>query len=118
MSPTDSGYDSIQSTGAALRAHRLDAGLSQAELAARLVIPLGEVARIERNDRIPEADLLEAFIAALELSVDQGNELRTHLAAHADRRPHPHLNAKPDVVPKVWNAPGRNVRFKIGRAHV
>jgi len=111
MNPADSGYRPIPSTGAALRAHRLDAGLSQAELAARLAIPAGDVARIERNDRTPEADLLEAFIAALELSADQGNELRKHLAAHPDRRPHPHSDAKADGAPKVWNVPGRNVRF-------
>ncbi len=116
MSPADPGRPTGPSLGGALRAHRLDAGLSQAELAARLAIHPGEVARIERNDRLPEADLLEACIAALELASDEGAALRTFLAARVEvsaRVP----SGEPVSAPTVWGVPGRNAHF-TGRDEV
>ena len=56
------------SFGELLRAYRLDAALSQAELAARLAVHHGLVVRFERDEQRPTRDQLDLLITAMDLS--------------------------------------------------
>ena len=110
MNPADPRASGPVSIGAELRTHRLDAGLSQSELAARLAIHPSEVARIERSTRPPDAYTFEAFISVLELSGDRGMELRKRFAAATVATPRGSSSGH-TAAPAIWGIPGRNVHF-------
>ncbi|MBR7824758.1 tetratricopeptide repeat protein [Actinospica sp. MGRD01-02] len=96
--------------GARLRGHRLAVGLSQTELAARLVVHPRQVSHVERGEQLPNAELLDAFIAALGLSARQADELRELLEEGAVATPESSSQAQ-SRTPDVWSVPGRNVHF-------
>jgi len=97
------------SLGRLLRGHRLDAALSQRDLATRIAVHPDLVTLFERDEQTPTADQLAALIDALDLDPPQATELRRH---HARSRltelpaQHPSLAA-----PEIWNVPVRNPSF-------
>lgn len=97
------------SFGELLRAHRLDAALSQAELAAQLAVHHSLVLRFERDEQSPTRDQLDLLITAMALSPSDANALRRrHGAGSGDGL----AAAGPsNREPSVWNAPGRNPHF-------
>lgn len=97
------------SFGELLRAHRLDAALSQAELAARLAVHHGLVVRFERDEQRPTRDQLDLLITAMDLSSSDADALRRrHDAGSGDDRA---TVGTPNREPAVWNVPGRNPHF-------
>lgn len=106
----------IPNLGARLRAHRLSAGLSQAELAARMAVHPGLIGRIERNGQLPDRDRLEAFFSALRLAAEDAAELRGSFE-DATAIGYDSASEAARVEPTVWNVPGRNVSF-TGRDEV
>ncbi|MCB0193106.1 MAG: helix-turn-helix domain-containing protein [Anaerolineae bacterium] len=63
--------------GVLLRRHRLDASLTQKQLAQLLTYDHTTVSRIERNERPPSAEYLAEFAQALHLTESQHRELTT-----------------------------------------
>ncbi len=61
---------------AELRAHRLERGLSQAEVARRAGLSLSAVKAYERGDRRPSARALDEMIEAIGLAHDEANPIR------------------------------------------
>ena len=97
------------SFGDLLRAHRLDAALSQAELAARLAVHHSLVVRFERDEQTPTRDQLDLLITALALGSGDAEALRRRhdVGSGGDQG-----IAKPsNREPSVWNVPGRNPHF-------
>jgi len=62
--------------GETLRAHRLRANLSQTDLASKMSVYYGIIARVERGEQAPTRDQLDSFITALRLGPEESGELR------------------------------------------
>lgn len=88
--------------GSLLRQHRLDAHLTQAELAKQLHYHRSHVARVERNERLPSADYLQGVIDILELDPKE-QELLWALF-RGDDEPMAAATAPPSTTaPHDWN---------------
>lgn len=100
---------STESFGELLRRFRLDAGMSQTELAETTGVHHGLIGRFERDLQIPNEDQLTAFEQALGLV---GSQLRGHWKPGTAP---PVGTQAAGSIPAVWNAPSRNPHF-TGRA--
>lgn len=92
--------------GKLLRFYRKRAGLTQAELAAKMSYEDGSLlSRLEQGKRLPGRDHLDLFIAALELSGKESQQLRSaYLSALTPTSPLPQPN-RPDLSPPPEELP-------------
>lgn len=91
--------------GELLRRHRLDAGLSQTELAARMGVHQSIVGGFERGQRVPYPEQVTLLAKVLRLTQDQGTEISRRCGVGPVERP------ASETTPVVWNVPGRNPAF-------
>jgi WD40 repeat protein/transcriptional regulator with XRE-family HTH domain len=88
------------SIGELLRRHRLEASLTQKELADRMDYHNSVVSRVERNRQLPTSHYLDMFIQVLTLSQDEQDELEVvigRIGTTASRRPREDWEMCPDT---------------------
>ncbi|MEM7027981.1 MAG: helix-turn-helix transcriptional regulator, partial [Chloroflexota bacterium] len=74
--------------GELLRRHRLDASLSQRELAQLIPYTDSVISRVENDLRGPEPAYIDQFVAVLHLSVDDEQEIRSIVQARTQENGH------------------------------
>lgn len=109
--PTPGASANRRPLGEILRGHRLDAGFSQTELAARMMLYHGHLAGFERGRLAPNHDQLERFIEVFGLDPDAADELRRHGGAGPSPGPAHAEPHNPGLAPSIWNVPARNATF-------